>query len=235
MKVRLPGIIARWIFILCLPVLLLTASIGYAANSLWLYKYGFGEYDVGETTGLTEVELEKAARGLISYFNSGEEYVDIVVEKDGISFDLFTREEKIHMKDVKGLFWLDYWILLGTLVYTLGYAGTGFFLRRGRYRRKLAWSMVAGSGITLALMLALWLGTLLNFDRLFLRFHLFFFTNEFWSAEGYMLQLFPGDFWYDTTIFCATLVVIAAAIIGVAAGGYLIFAGKNLHFQQEVS
>ena len=46
---------------LCLPVLLLTASIGWAANSLWLYEYGFDRYGVSQTTGLAEVELEKAA------------------------------------------------------------------------------------------------------------------------------------------------------------------------------
>jgi len=235
MTLRILSIIARWVFILCLPVLLLTASIGYAANSLWLYEYSFSEYDVSATTSLAEAELEKAARGLISYFNSGEEYIDLVVEKDGKSFELFSREEIIHMKDVKGLFRLDYWILLGTLIYTLGYAVTSFFIRRGACRRKLAWSTVIGSGITLALMLALWVGTLLDFEGLFLRFHLSFFTNEFWSAEGYMLLLFPEDFWYDVTRFCAVVIVVAAVITGAAASGYLILSGKSLHFRKEVS
>ena len=96
-------------------------------------------------------------------------------------------------------------------------------------------SAVAGSGITLAFLLVLWLGTLLNFDRLFLQFHRLFFSNEFWSAEGYMLLLFPRDFWYDATIFCAVLMVIAAVIVGALAGCYLIFTRKSLHFQQEVS
>ena len=58
---------------LCLPILLLTASIGGAVNSLWLYEYGFQKYNVSQTTGLTEVQLETAAKGLISYFNSDEE------------------------------------------------------------------------------------------------------------------------------------------------------------------
>ena len=112
----------KWLFILCIPILLLTASIGWAVNSLWLYKYGFEKYDVSQTTGLPEVELEKAAAGLISYFNSDEEYINLTVMKDGKPFELFNREEVIHFRDVKGLFRLDYRVLLGTLIYTSGYA-----------------------------------------------------------------------------------------------------------------
>jgi len=81
--VRILRLTAQWLFILCLPVLLLTASIGVAVNSIWLYEYGFEKYSVGQTTGLAEVELGKAARGLIDYFNSDEEYIGLSVVKDG--------------------------------------------------------------------------------------------------------------------------------------------------------
>ena len=74
---------ARWLFLLCLPVLLVTASIWWAANSHWLYMSGFARYDVGQTTGLEQPELEKAAAGLIDYFNSPAEYVGITVVKNG--------------------------------------------------------------------------------------------------------------------------------------------------------
>ena len=66
---------------LCLPFLLLTASLGWAANSLCFYKHGFEKYDISQATGLDTSELEKAARGLISYFNSDEEYISLSVIK----------------------------------------------------------------------------------------------------------------------------------------------------------
>ena len=211
---RILGITAKCLFMVCLPVLLLTASIGWAANSLWLYQYGFENNDVSQTTGLAEVELEKVATGLISYFNSDEGYV---------SLELFTPEEIIHFRDVKGLIRLDYWVALGTLTYALAYAGVSLFWRKRKYWRQLAWGMVGGSGLTLALMLMLGLGTLLGFDQLWLQFHLLFFSNEFWSAEGYMLMLFPQGFWYDATLFCALATVGLAIILGGLAGGYLYF------------
>ncbi len=214
--------IAKWLFILCLPILLLTAGIGWSVNSLWLYKYGFEEYNVGQTTGLAEAELEKAAVGLISYFNSDEEYISLTVVKDGKPFELFNEREVIHLKDVKGLFRLNYRLLLGTLIYGLVYAGIGLLWRKER--RRLAKAVVIGSGITLGLLLVLGIGSLLNFDQLFLMFHLISFTNEFWMldpARDYLIMLFPAGFWYDATLFIGGITVGLAAILGGVSGVWL--------------
>ncbi len=224
-------IAAKWLFILCLPIVLLTASIGWAVNSHWLYTYGFEKYDVSQTTGLAEMELEKAATGLISYFNSGEANISLTVIKDSEPFELFNQREVAHLRDVKGLIWLDYWVLLGTLIYILSYAGVSLFWRRRRYWRRLAWGVVSGGGITLALMLAMGLGTLFNFDQLFLQFHLFSFSNEFWQLDptrDYLIMLFPQGFWYDAAIFCALATVGLAIILGGVAGGYLVFSRRRV-------
>jgi integral membrane protein (TIGR01906 family) len=204
--------------------LLLTASLGWAVNSLWLYKYGFEKYSVGQTTDLAEGELEKAARGLIGYFNSDEEYISLTVVKDGQPFELFNQREVIHLKDVKGLIWLDYWVLLGVLIYTLGYAGISLFWRKRRYWRRLAWGVVGGGGVTLALVLALGLGILLGFDQLFLQFHLISFTNPFWQLDprtDYLIMLFPQGFWYDAALFCVLATTSGTVVLGGVAGVYL--------------
>jgi len=222
---KILGIAAKWIFMLCLPILLLTASTGWAVNSQWLYKYGFEKYNVSQTTGIAEVELDKAATGLISYFNWGDEHISLTVIKDGEPFELFNQREVVHLGDVKGLIRLDYWVLLGTLIFTLSYAGVSLFWRRKRYWHRLAWGVVSGSGITLALMLAIGLGILLNFDQLFLQLHLLSFSNEFWQLDptkDYLIMLFPGNFWYDAAIFCAIITAGLAIILGGVAGGYLL-------------
>jgi len=221
---KILGITAKWLFRLCLPFLLLTASIGWAVNSLWLYQYGFNKYSVSQTTGLPEAELEKAARGLINYFNSDEEYISLAVVKDDQSFELFNQREVIHLKDVKGLIWLGYWVLLGTVIYTLTYAAVSLFWRRKRYWRRLAWGVVGGGSVTFALMLALGLGTLLGFDQLFLQFHLLSFANPFWQldpSKDYLIMLFPQGFWYDATLFCALVTIAGAVVLSGAAGVYL--------------
>ncbi len=223
------SITAKWLFMLCMPALLLAASIGVAVNSTWLYEYGFNKYNVSSTTGLADSELDKAARGLISYFNSSEEYISITVLKDGKPFTLFNQREVIHLKDVKGLIWLDYRVLLGTLIYAFGYGGVSLFWRKRRYWRRLARGVVGGGGITLALMLALGLGMLIGFDQLFLQFHLLSFANDFWQLDptrDYLIMLFPQGFWYDATLFCALGTASMAVILGGVAGGYLLATRK---------
>ena len=226
MKLKLPLIIAQWLFMLCLPCLLLTASIWWAANSHWLYTSGFEKYDVADSTGLSEAELDRVATELIDYFNSGEEYVAITVEKDGQSFELFTEEEIIHFHDVKGLFRLDFYVLLGTGIYVAIYAAISLLWRRPQHWRKPAWPTLAGSGLTLVIMLVLGVWALVDFDGFWLRFHFLSFSNEFWSAEGYMLLIFPQDFWFDAVIYCAVATAGAALILGVIAVGHLLYKRK---------
>jgi integral membrane protein (TIGR01906 family) len=230
MKMRIVGIAAKWLFMLCLPFLLFTASLSWAVNSLWLYKYGFEKYNISQVTSLADSELEKAAAGLIGYFNSDEEYISLTVVKDGEPFELFNQREVIHLKDVKGLIWLDYRVLLGTLVYVLAYAGVCLFWRRREYWRRLAWGVVGGSGITLVLMLALGLGTLFGFSQLFWQFHVLSFSNEFWlldPTKDYLKMLFPDGYFYDVVLFCTLGIAGLAIILGGVAGGYLIFSRKR--------
>lgn len=222
---------SRWLFILCIPVLLLAVSTGAAVNSLWLYKYGFEKYAISQSTGLAETELDKAARGLISYFNSGDEYISLNVVKDGQPFALFNQREIIHLKDVKGLIRLDYAVLLVTLLYVSGFSAVRLIRTGGKERRRMAAEEIAwGSGLTLVLMAFLGLSALLGFDRLFLGFHLLSFSNDFWQLDpsrDYLIRLFPQGFWYDATLSIVMSTAATAVILGGVSGRYLLSAKKK--------
>jgi uncharacterized membrane protein len=80
---------------------------------------------------------------------------------------------------------------------------------------------VWGGGLTIAILLALvLLDTLYGFDRLFYQFHLLFFSNTFWSAEGYMLLLFPEGLFIDAATFGALATAAGALVLG-GAGWYI--------------
>ena len=213
--------LAQWLFSLCLPVLLLTASVSAAANCPLLYQYGFEKYDISRITGLAPTELDKAAEGLIGYFNNGEEYINIVVEKDGRPFQLFNDKEIAHLKDVKGLFRLVYTILLGTGVYILIYAVVSLFW--WREKRRLGRGLFFGGGLTLAVMLAIGIIVAIDFDWFFLQFHLLSFANDFWMlnpATDYLIMMFPQGFWFDAALACAAATAAGAVILG-GAGWWL--------------
>jgi integral membrane protein (TIGR01906 family) len=206
---------ALCLFIVCLPLLLLTASVSAAANCPWLYEYGFKKYDVGRVTGLAPAELDKVARGLIGYFNSGDEFIDLTVEKDGQPFTLFNEREVAHLRDVKGLFHLVYKVLLGSFIYALVFIGVCLFW--WRERRRLGGGFFFGGSLTLLLMLALGLVIVFDFDQFFLQFHLLSFANDFWMLDpsrDYLIMLFPRGFWFDTAFFCALATGAAAIILG---------------------
>lgn len=223
---------AQWLFILCLPVLAITGSIAGAVNSTWLYTAGFEKHHVPESLAenglpLTSADLRGITHGFIRYFNSGEEFIHLTVQIDGQTIELFNHEEILHFKDVKGLFRLDYYVLLGTFTYCLIYALVSVFWRQGKHRLRLARSMVTGSALTLGLMLLLGIGILLDFDSLCYGFHLISFSNDFWSAEGNMLLLFPGGFWYDMVVYVALFAIALSLIPGIIGGIYIIKGRRN--------
>ncbi|MCJ7763614.1 MAG: TIGR01906 family membrane protein [Dehalococcoidales bacterium] len=222
---RILIITARWLFILCLPVMLFTTVIGLAVNSQCLYEYGFDKYDVSQATGIDDTELEKAASGLISYFNSGEEFIDLTVIKEGEPFTLFNQREVAHLMDVKELIWLDYWVLLATGSYILLYAVVSLCWLAEECRRLLATATTIGGGITLGLILALGLVAVVDFQGFFLQFHLISFTNDLWLLDptrDYLIMLFPQGFWYDATMLVALVTTGLAVVVAGVAKGYLL-------------
>jgi integral membrane protein (TIGR01906 family) len=209
--------LAFWLFILCLPVLMLATSVRIAANSSELYRYGFNKYHISQATGLAPEELEKVIRGLIAYFNSGEDSINITVIKDGQPFTLFNEREVEHLRDVKGLFRLVYRLLVGTLVYAMAYVTLCYAL--WHERRRVAWGLIGGSGLTAALLVVLGLMIRVNFDWFFYQFHLISFANDLWlldPATDYLIMLFPQGFWYDAARFCALGTAALALIVGIA-------------------
>jgi len=219
---RVISIIAHWLFILSLPVLLLTASVSAAANSPWFYTYGFDKYEVSETTGLDDEQLSLVAHELISYFNSGEETISVYAVKDGEPFQVFNEREVIHLKDVKGLFGLVYGLLLGTGIYACVYFGVSLFW--WRESRPPARGLLRGGVLTLVIMVVVGVMVAINFDWFFRQFHLISFANDFWMldpATDYLIMLFPQGFWFEAATYCALSTALGALVLGGLGWWYL--------------
>ena len=222
---KILGTITKWIFILTLPALLISATIAVEFNSHGLYNRGYQKYGVSQTTGLSQAELEKVTTGLINYFNSSEEYLSLTVIKDSQPFKLFNQREIAPMKDVKRLVRLDYHLLLGTALYIGANAGICLLWRRRRYWRRLIRGVAIGSSLALGVIVAMGLAsTVMDFDQLFLKFHYLAFTNQLWMLDptkDYLIMLFPQGFWYDAVMLFAKITIGVAVTLGGVAGGYL--------------
>ena len=86
---------------------------------------------------------------------------------------------------------------------------------------------MGGGGLTIAMMLALGMGTFLGFDRLFLRFHLISFSNTLWmlNPNDSLILMFPQGFFYDAALFLAIATAIEAMILG-GIGGAIVWRGS---------
>jgi integral membrane protein (TIGR01906 family) len=219
-------IAAQWLFILCLPILLVTMVIGLLVNSLWLYDNSAGRYGVAESLArngfqMSDAEISGFYDALIHYYNSGEDYVNATVDRDGQQVDVLTPEDTQHFKDIKGLIRLDYGIFLGTFILCLAVAGLDLFFWRDR--RRLATGLMGGGLFTLGLLLVLAvLDRTVGFDNLFLQFHYMFFNNMFWlvSGDNNMLLLFPENLFIDGSTIGFAMVGGLALVLG-GAGWWL--------------
>ncbi len=216
---RVLRIAAIVLFVVAVPVFLITTSVRWVINAPVLYSYGFGKYDIPAYTGIERDELLSAAGQIRDYFNNGEELITIQVVVRGIRvMNLYNEREVLHMKDVKSLVRGVYRIQEIAGLYLLAFAAIGLVVWRRRFLRDLAKYVSMGGGLTLALVALVGLGALVGFERLFLAFHLVSFSNDFWQLDprrDYLIAMFPEAFFFDATMGVAGLTILGAFLLTV--------------------
>ena len=211
------------LFVLCFPLLLLTANLRFEVGELRLYEYGFNKYGISEVTGLEGSELTKASTGLIDYFNTSKDSAQIKVVKDGQEMDIFSQREIDHLNDVKGIIQLFYSVQWITLAYALIYILAGFITRKRAFLRRLMQVVFFGGIFTLALFAFVGIWALIDFEGLFLTFHLTSFSNDLWMldpSKDYLIMMFPEGFFFDAALFLLGSTVVEALILGGGTWAY---------------
>lgn len=160
---------------------------------------------------------------MIHYFNSKDEPIQTTVLTP-YGDELFNQREVDHLKDVKGLIRLYYYVQVVALGYIAVFVVGGFIWQRKRFLSSLLKGVVGGSILTIALLVVIGLTALVNFDWIFLWFHRLFFTSDTWvfnPATDYLIMMFPEGFFYDAALFIAGANVAEALVLG-GIGGFFI-------------
>jgi integral membrane protein (TIGR01906 family) len=218
------------LFVCCLPVFLITSTICCEVNGPGLYEYGFDKYNISQDTGIDEIQLRNVAQHLIDYFNLRADTVQITVVKGDEEFSLFNERELIHLRDVRNLIQLDYWVQRASFLLMVICALALFFGFGARWRI-LVRGLFRGSLITMGLMVILALWALFGFERFFLLFHLVSFSNEYWildPARDYLIRLFPEGFFYNAALFGFGAIMLEALLIGGIAFAILRLVGREI-------
>ena len=224
---RLAGRI-RWLpaalFIVAVPVFLVTGSITWAFNNTGLYEGGFEKYGISRASGISPAELRQVAVDIRAYFNSGDEPLSLRARVFGSERELFNEKEVHHMADVKRLVWGVYAAFAVSATGLLGLTAAGFARRQREYLPTLARRTLWGGGLTVGLLMTFGLVAAVGFDMLFLLFHRISFANDFWKLDprtDYLVLLFPQGFWFDATMWAALRALAGGALLAAAGGGYL--------------
>ena len=215
--VRIP----ETLFVLAIPLFILSASVAWAINDAGLYQQGFEDYNISLRSGISQVDLRSVGAEIRRYFNSSEEPLSVRTRVYGEERDLFNPREVTHMRDVKGLIQKVYLVMqLAGAILVAGIIG-GIIWYRGSSPDKLAMLFHWGGWLTLALVMGVGLLALTGFDALFLKFHQISFSNDFWLLDprtDYLLILFPQGFWFDATMRVALASVAGAlGLVGLSA------------------
>ena len=212
--------ISSVLFVLSIPVILLTATIKVEINSMYLYEYGFDKYEVSAATQFEEEQLKRAAQALIDYFNYRIDTPQVNMElKTGETILLYQEEgmnrELTHLMDVRRLFTVNSFVLVICLIYAIGYSVVCFKKWKFNWPYLLR-SIRYGCIITLVLTMATAFSTVIfEFEQLFFSFHHIAFSNPWWVSSGYLPRLFPLNFWADVVFFAGVATCLAAILIAV--------------------
>lgn len=206
------------LFIAAIPLFLITSNVRWAFNTTGIYELGFTRHNVTATTGLSDDQLSRAAVQIRDYFNSDEDDLHVLVNFGSGPQELFNDMETRHMWDVKNLISNTYRVQEGLFLFLFLFISLGFLLRGSEFAGIMRRLLTYGSTVTVALVLAVGLVSLVAFDPLFTLFHEVSFANDFWLLDprtSFLVRMFPFNFWLETTIILAVASVAeAGAIVG---------------------
>ncbi len=217
--------LATLVFLIALPVALITTNIRLLANAPVVYDYAFDRYNAEDTTGLSRADLDNTAAALRRYFNNDEKTFYYTVTEGGLSGPVFNARETRHMEDVKRLFSYvnlaqetDRRLRAGVCDRVLHLGARGQRAATGDAEPARRWGSArcssAGSACSRRSVSSS------AFDR----FHGVLFANDFWQLNprtDHLVQMFPEDFWRDMTIVLGAMCAVEGLLIAAVAAVYL--------------
>jgi integral membrane protein (TIGR01906 family) len=217
--------LATILFVIALPIALVSTNVRLLANAPMVYDYAFDRYDAEDTTGLSRSDLDACGDALRDYFNNGEKTFYCSVTENGLPASIFNARETTHMEDVKALFVKVNRAQELSVVFVLAYA-VGFFIwARDGNVRQLATHCLIGLGLGVLAVGGIGLVAAFGFEPAFERFHTIVFANDLWQlnpATDHLIQMFPEPFWRDMTVLLGAMCAVEALVIAAVSVVYLI-------------
>jgi integral membrane protein (TIGR01906 family) len=207
--------IAGILLVLSIPVFLLLTNL-YVFMSPAFVRYEYRKANFPPSPGFTDEQRLMVADRALTYLRS-EAGIEMLGDLEGEEGPLFREKELAHMADVK-VVTRQAFLAHGFLGLLIAFS-LGVLLVLRDTQPRISTSLLRGSLLTIALLVALVALVYLNFDWFFTRFHLVFFEGDSWifNFSDTLIRLFPTRFWFDAASLWGLLTLGEAVILGAAA------------------
>jgi integral membrane protein (TIGR01906 family) len=185
------------------------AAIALFFNPVWV-SFAQGRADAAAYTGWTAEQVDTVTRDIVLevWLGPGS------FEQEVAGQPVFDERERAHMADVRSVVLSFYAVVLAALLVLLV---AGFASRGSRWFRG---AVALGAGGLAIGAVAVGISFAVFFDRAFTLFHQLFFAEGSWTfdpATDRLVQLFPDQFWTETSVAIAIAVLGLAVIVWAVA------------------
>lgn len=202
--------IARVYLMVIFPVLLVLISARLVMSEVFLqFEYnrpGFPE----DYYGMTREQRLHYAPFAVAYLLNGEGIDFLANLKFPDGEPLFNARELRHMQDVKTVTQIAFAVAVVSGLLALASAVYLY----SRSRTALRKSLFQGSILTLAIVAAIIIVAILNWNYFFTLFHTLFFESGTWYFlySDSLIRLFPEQFWFDAALTIGAFTVLGALV-----------------------
>ncbi len=198
--------IATMISVWFIIILVLTLSTTF-------YEKQIDKHSIGSEHYISQSDLIKTYNSIIKKsvtgFKSKDEIVTMYLDYESINNLEFTKNEALHMYDVKLLYNIGYiFVSLSTLIflYLIFYKRDNKIYLLKKYTE--TYTLVS---IFLAILLIL---IFLNFDTVFYYFHKLLFTNDNWlfPSDSLLIIMLPQEFFMDIAIISILCCIVISVL-----------------------
>ncbi len=214
---KIIGWIVYLIWIVCIPFLIISSTVTVVSHSYQLYQYGFDKYQISKVTGIGKSQLDEVSRKMIEYYYGRSDSPQVTVTIKGKDMPVYSQKELVHLADVRAIIQLFGLLQIISMV-LLFLSGLYLYLRSSISR--ILKGLIIGAAATLAFTGILVAWALIDFNSLFILFHIVSFNNNLWildPAHDYLIMMFPEGFFNDAAVLLVTAILVEAGIILTAA------------------
>lgn len=205
----LRGVLASLVLTVSAALVVVAIAILPFLGPVWV---GFEQGRVGSAalTGFTPEQVTAVTGSILADLVIGPPDFDVTL--NGVP--VLTEDERSHMRDVRGVFAAFYMVAIGGAVVLAASFALAF--AQGRGPRARLWHRLARAGGIIAVVTVVG-GTLgvFFFDAAFLAFHELFFPggNFLFPTTDHLVQLFPDQFWMETTVGVGIVIVLLGVLL----------------------